>query len=228
MSLWFDRGLVSTYTQPVMYRLSVAAGLLCLSSSGLVFAQGESEQSTAPKKEEAPKSDVATPGGKGKVGSAQSVVPGLAKMSGEQKKKQATQKLDAQRQALAKGTELLSDARGRKDIIQLNCINEKLTQVKGLLRVSERAHVSMLDAMAADRKAAGDHEFARIWVADKKTAALRSEMEACVGEQATYSGQTEVEVDIDPDIAGTDIGGPAGATGAPPPGPANPPPASTF
>src|SRR5512136_1986435 len=42
----------------------------------------------------------------------------------------------------------VEEARGEKDIVKLNCVNEKLTQIKGLLKVAEQADVSLQEAVA--------------------------------------------------------------------------------
>src|SRR5687767_415237 len=42
----------------------------------------------------------------------------------------------------------LEEARSSKDVVKLNCVNEKLTQIKGFLRISEQADVALQEAVA--------------------------------------------------------------------------------
>src|SRR5450432_4101296 len=42
----------------------------------------------------------------------------------------------------------LEEARNTKDVVKLNCVNEKLTQVKGLLRISEQSDVALQEAVS--------------------------------------------------------------------------------
>jgi hypothetical protein len=91
----------------------------------------------------------------------------------------------------------LEEARDQRDVIKLNCVNEKLVAVKGLLKVSEEADVKMQEALARRDSEAATHEFQIVSLARRKIEQLLAESEACVGELSVYSGDTEVEVIID-------------------------------
>lgn len=140
------------------------------------------------------------------------------------KRNRTEQMLAEERGSLVRGTELLQEARAAKDIVQLNCVNEKLTQIKGLLKLSEQASVKMYEAIAAYTEDVINHEFTKIWVAHQKTMLLKSEAEQCVGELSVYAGDTEVEVIIDDAIGEDD----PTEQDPPVPGPAVPPVASGF
>ncbi|MEM6733319.1 MAG: hypothetical protein AAF658_17295 [Myxococcota bacterium] len=88
----------------------------------------------------------------------------------------------------------LEEAREERDVVKLNCINEKLTAVKGLLRISEASDLNLREALARRDPDASGHEFEKIAIAARKVDQLRAESEACVGELAVYSGDTQVEV----------------------------------
>lgn len=147
-----------------------------------------------------------------------------ASVGPEQKKANAERMIAESRSALARATELLSQARETQDMVQRNCVNEKLTQIKGLLRLSERASVSMYESMASGAQDVINHEYTKIAVAHQKTQILRTEAEQCVGELSVYTGDTDVTVEIDDDIPQTDPTLPI----PPPPGPDTPPVASAF
>jgi hypothetical protein len=147
-----------------------------------------------------------------------------ANITDAEKKVRAERMIGDARKSLARATELLQEARNAKDIVQLNCVNEKLTQIKGLLRLSEKASVQMYEAMAKGAQDVVNHEYTKIAVAGQKTQLLRTEAEQCVGELSVYTGDTEVQVEISDDIPQTDPTLPI----APPPGPGTPPVASAF
>src|SRR5206468_4114317 len=56
----------------------------------------------------------------------------------------------------------LEEARNTRDVVKLNCVNEKLTQIKGLLRISEQSDVAMQEAIAKSEKPSADHEFTKV------------------------------------------------------------------
>ncbi len=107
---------------------------------------------------------------------------------------------DAMRQALA----LLKEAREEKDVIRVNCINEKLTNIKGLIRISEQADMTLQEAQAKGEKDTATHEFHKISISHQKIKILRIEAEQCVGELAFAVGKTEVEVEVDKDLVPED------------------------
>ncbi|MBK8010992.1 MAG: hypothetical protein IPK13_06550 [Deltaproteobacteria bacterium] len=132
--------------------------------------------------------------------------------------------LGEQRDALARVTVLLREATDRKDMVQRNCVDDKLTSIKGLLRISEEASVKMYEAIADNVEDLINHEFTKISVAHQRTKRLRAEAEQCVGESSVYSGDTDVEVEVDPDLAQDDPTKPVDT----PPGPEFPAVASSF
>jgi hypothetical protein len=55
----------------------------------------------------------------------------------------------------------IEEAREEKDIVKLNCVNEKLTQMKAFLKVAEQADVALTEALATGSPGA-DAEFSKI------------------------------------------------------------------
>jgi hypothetical protein len=88
----------------------------------------------------------------------------------------------------------LAEARDKHDFIRLNCINEKLTAVKGLLKVSEQADISMQEAIVRGDAEASLEQYEKISIARGKGDQLLTEAESCVGEMSVYTGTTTVEV----------------------------------
>ena len=88
----------------------------------------------------------------------------------------------------------VEEARNEKDIVKLNCVNEKLTQIKALLRVAEQADVALHEAIS-NRDAGTDGEFSKVAIARAKIDALRGESDQCIGQLAyIVDEKTTVEV----------------------------------
>jgi hypothetical protein len=122
-----------------------------------------------------------------------------AKLSDSQKLSLATDYLSEMRDNLTTALNLLKEAREEKDVIKINCVNEKLTSIKGLLRISEQADVALQEAVAKNEKDTATHEFHKVSISHQKIKALEAEAEQCVGELAFAVGKTTVEVEVDPD-----------------------------
>lgn len=91
-------------------------------------------------------------------------------------------------------------ARNEKDIIKLNCVNDKLLQVKGNLNLAEQFLNALNLAAAKMDNSARQHEFSKIAITHQKVVILEQEAEACVGEEISYVGSTRVDVEMENDI----------------------------
>jgi hypothetical protein len=117
----------------------------------------------------------------------------------------------------------LEEARNTKDVVKLNCVNEKLTSIKGLLRISEAADVALQEAVAKREPSAAEHEFTKVSIAHQKVDQLRAEAEECIGQLAFRTDENlSVEVETPADLPQTDPTLPA----QPPPLTVRPPPSS--
>ena len=145
-------------------------------------------------------------------------------LSDKQKLEQAEDHLNRMKQVLKQVIGRLEEARNEKDIVRLNCVNEKLTQIKGLLKVSEQADIALQEAVARHDEAA-DTEFQKIGIARAKVDQLRAEVEECIGQLAfAVDEKTIVEVEQPKDLPDQDL------TSREPPQPvvSRPPPASAY
>jgi hypothetical protein len=95
--------------------------------------------------------------------------------------------------------ELQQVARKQKDVIKLNCINDKLLQVKQLLNIAEAARTNLVEAIAVQDEEERYHQFSQVTIAAEKVTVLRDEAEVCIGEELVFLGPTEVDMD-GPDI----------------------------
>jgi hypothetical protein len=117
----------------------------------------------------------------------------------------------------------LEEARRARDVVKLNCVNEKLTQIKGLLRISEQAHVALQQAVYRKETTSSEHEYTKQMIAQQKVIQLRTEAEQCIGQLAFRTDEhLSVEVEEPKNLPGGD------PTKPPPPGEIiiRPPPAS--
>jgi len=119
----------------------------------------------------------------------------------------------------------LEEARATKDVVKLNCVNEKLTQVKGLLRISEQSDVALQEAVSKKDSTAAEHEYSKVAIARNKVDQLRTEAEQCIGQLAFRTDENlTVEVEVPSGLPTEDPTNPP----APPLPTSNPPPASPI
>jgi hypothetical protein len=105
--------------------------------------------------------------------------------------------LDQMRQLASQVEKLSSQARSEKDIVKLNCVNEKLNQVRGLVKVSEAAEADLKEANARREDEQSQHAFAKVSIAGKKISQLRQDAEQCIGQLAFYNDEkTQVDVEV--------------------------------
>ena len=122
-----------------------------------------------------------------------------AKLSPDEMNSAAQAALSEMEGAQARLTSLQAAARQSKDIIKLNCVNDKLLQVKQLLNIADAARVSLAEAIATRNEGDRYHQYTVITVSAEKSRALRDEAEACIGEELVFQGRASIDVDA-PDI----------------------------
>jgi len=126
--------------------------------------------------------------------------PAGAQLSG-QKPTSDADKLEASAEHLARMKTALKhvlsrveEARNEKDVVKLNCVNEKLAQIKALLKVAEQADIALHEAIA-NREGAAESEFSKIGIARTKIEGLRGDSDQCLGQLAyIVDEKTTVEV----------------------------------
>jgi hypothetical protein len=139
------------------------------------------------------------------------VTPRSPQPEGGRTRSSDTDKLEAAADNLARMKAALKlvlgraeQARNEKDVVKLNCVNEKLTQVKALIKVGEQADIALHESVAR-RDVAGEAAFSKIAIARTKVDRLRSESEQCIGQLAyMVDEKTTVEVEQPGDLPGRD------------------------
>lgn len=123
--------------------------------------------------------------------------PDASKVPDPEKVKVSAESVGKMRGALKDVLVKLEEARNTKDVVKLNCVNEKLTQIKGLLRISEQSDVSLQEAVAKKETSTAEHEFTKVTIARSKVEQLRAEAEQCIGQLAFRTDENlSVEVEV--------------------------------
>jgi hypothetical protein len=152
-------------------RLHVLAGLLLL-GAGLAHAQAPAKPST-------------------------STLDRAADVPDAEKVKRSAAAVTRMRTVLSEVLGRLEEARATKDVVKLNCVNEKLTQVKGLLRISEQSDVALQEAVVKKDSTAAEHEYSKVSIAKNKVDQLANESQQCIGQLAFRTDENlTVEVEV--------------------------------
>ena len=200
----FDSGSGKAYLTGV---LRVAA----MTALALVVAPAVSQGQTGPNEGASASSD-----------GRESNAPKPENMTDAQKREAVQRYIAFERDALGSLTALIQEARSRRDLLQLNCLNEKQRQIKALLKISETAATTMFDAMGEGKTEQVNGQFTRIALAQSRVQSIRNDANACVGIEAVYSGTTQIEVEVSDGASLADPTNPI----PPPAGPPLPPVAS--
>lgn len=125
----------------------------------------------------------------------------IERIPNSEKVKNSAQALTTMRDSLRDVIPKLEEARATKDVVKLNCVNDKLTQIKGLLRISEQSDVTLQEAIAKKEDVAINHEYRKVSLAKDRVKQLRAEAEECIGQLAFRTDQNlNVDVDVPDDL----------------------------
>jgi len=155
---------------------------------------------------------------------AQAEAPADAELSGEslgprQKIDFAAQTEKELGAATAKVLRLIEDAQRKKDIILLNCLNDKLAALRALLKVAGDSRLNLAEAVARENLDLQEHNFRKVYIAKQQGVAVAAEADACVGQVGIVStGQTRVVVSVEGGSSegDTSFGAAAGGSSRPP------------
>lgn len=115
---------------------------------------------------------------------------------------EARTRMDATEKALGESFGELEAARKAGDIQRLDCVNEALTAVKGLVRLAQQNFTSMQELAAQGDGERVEHEFVKLTLATDKVAALAAELRACGAPSVSTEadGQAELTLLSDDDL----------------------------
>ncbi|MGM0557304.1 MAG: hypothetical protein ACQEVA_13050 [Myxococcota bacterium] len=120
-------------------------------------------------------------------------------LSGEQKLERGQKKIEDMKKVLNRTQTILTEVRKKeKDILKVNCINEKLAAIKGFIKVSEQSYASLKTAVSEDDSEGENHHYKLVAVAHQKVRTLGEEALLCTGEEERYVGESDIEVEVPP------------------------------
>jgi hypothetical protein len=98
----------------------------------------------------------------------------------------------------------LADAREKRDVVRVLCLNDKLNQIDLATRTASD-RVEALNAAASQKDTDRTrHEFTVVRVLRDRVKTLVTEANQCIGEETGFVGESKVTVDIDPNLPDTD------------------------
>lgn len=138
-----------------------------------------------------------------------------APMSTEAKMKSAQASVEKMKATLKAALQQHEAAKAKNDILKVTCIEDQLSAIKGLLKISEDSIDALKEAIGRKDAELIDHQYDKVNIAASRVAGFGVEVEGCMGEASKYTGETVRETVIDPDIrkddpgqVGDDFGGP--------------------
>ncbi len=84
--------------------------------------------------------------------------------------------------------QMATHAKDDRDVIKLNCLNDKLVQAKANQNLAEQAAGDLEQAVAQNDSGAAMHKYTSITIVNQKMQVLLAESNECVGEEAGHVG----------------------------------------
>jgi len=172
----------------VTWLLSLASLLVLVAPAALALDQG-----AAPAPGPGPAGEQAGPGAP--LPAPRMTLGGAEMMRQGQEYRQQIQSIAIQIQTQA------DQAKHDKDIIRLNCLLDKLTQVRVNATMMDQTLQNLQQAYSRQDEGEELHEYTRVTIINQKVQVLRTEADACVGAETNYVGATRVLVETPPGIA---------------------------
>ena len=94
---------------------------------------------------------------------------------------------------------LQDQAKREKDIIRLNCVTDKVVQVRVNISIAEQSMAALQEAVTRADEGERTHEFTRLTIVNQKVLVLGAEAENCIGEDLSFVGATRVDVEDRPE-----------------------------
>jgi hypothetical protein len=98
-------------------------------------------------------------------------------------------------------------AREQKDVVKALCLNDKLNQIDLATRTATDRVSGLEAAVNANDAERSKHQYTVILVLRDRVNILVSEANQCIGEDVGFVGDSNVTMEIDPDIPDTDPSG---------------------
>ncbi len=155
--------------------LGAVAVLGILAGAGALYADDDTSKNAKP--------TVTVPSGK--------KVP---KLKAKDMKTNARKSIGKMQNTLKHAVKRQTVARSQKDVIKLNCVNNKLLQVKQLMNIADKAFTDMIEAIEGSDLDTAHGKYVTIIVSGDKVWTLHQETDGCIGAEITFLGPTKVDV----------------------------------
>jgi len=94
----------------------------------------------------------------------------------------------------------LEQARAARDVVKTLCLNDKLNQIDVATRSGKDRATTLSAAVSGHDKDRARHEFMILQVLKDRVEQLVKEANQCIGEEAGFIGESQVSLQIDPNI----------------------------
>jgi hypothetical protein len=98
----------------------------------------------------------------------------------------------------------LEAARAARDVVKTLCLNDKLNQIDVATRSAKERQAGLQAAVQRNDAELADHQFTVLTEYRRRAEQLAAEANQCIGEETAFVGQTQVSVQVDPNIPNTD------------------------
>jgi hypothetical protein len=106
--------------------------------------------------------------------------------------------------AAASVRKMLADAREKRDVVRVLCLNDKLNQIDLAIRTGNDRMEALNAAAGQNDQDRTKHEFTVVQVLRDRVNTLLTEANQCIGEDSGFIGDSKTIVEIDPNIPETD------------------------
>lgn len=118
-------------------------------------------------------------------------------LNNSQKKERAEGYITSMKSVLKEAYAVLKSTRKEKDIAKLNCVNDNIRQINGLLKRSKEDLINMSDPENEENPKTFNHYFTKIFLAYKNVGNTKTVLMACSGSMITYKGARDLEVQVE-------------------------------
>lgn len=141
-----------------------------------------------------------------------------ANLTPKQQLARVNQMLNAMRAGRQTVRKMLSEARAAKDVVKALCLKDKLNQIDVTIRSARDRRDKLKGAVEKNDAAQASTDFAICESLNGTARDLVTQANQCIGEETGIPGDSELTVDIDPDIPDEDLTGfPPGDVSSEPP-----------
>ncbi|MGH7294990.1 MAG: hypothetical protein ACRELB_08655, partial [Polyangiaceae bacterium] len=125
-------------------------------------------------------------------------------LSSQEQLSQAEASLSRMEQAAGTVRRQLEEARAARDVVKTLCLNDKLSQIDVANRSGRDRQAALQSAVQRNDVELANHEFTILTVLKQRTEQLSAEANQCIGEEIAFVGQTQVSMQVEPGMPGSD------------------------